>query len=212
MFEVEIKDGIITVNDEVQKLDASAMEVAGVKIKGRNAFGNEEFEEFFTKYLVGMNDYIEIGTLFGASACLAGLNCKGEVHCIDPLNGYYSAGKRDQSTGMLPFPSVVRENWDIFGLDQKRLHIHQHKHPPFPESIKDKRFDVGYIDGDHRFEGCWADWDALKDRVDKFIIFDNYEKEDVKAVVQMAVRTSEWAIQEKQKGFEIYAIVLRRET
>ena len=212
ILEVKIEEGVMTVNEKLPHLEPYMQGVSGVNLKGRAAFGNAEFADFFSRYVEGQGDYIEIGTLFGASACLAGFHCKGEVHCIDPLGGYYGAGRKDKSTGLLPTPEIVIHNWEQCGHDPERLHIHQQINPPFPEELKDKRFDVGFIDGDHTFAGCLADWMALKDRVDKFIIFDNAEKEEVRIVIEMAVRTSVWAVNERQKGHDIYAVALRRET
>ena len=58
--------------------------------------------------------YVEIGTLFGGSACIAGLSgC--EVFCIDPLDGYYSAKhndtlRPDPGTGAVVSEKIVRDN------------------------------------------------------------------------------------------------------
>jgi len=43
----------------------------------------------FRKYLRGCQDYIETGTLFGGSAVEIGQIVSGDVHCVDPLNGYH---------------------------------------------------------------------------------------------------------------------------
>ena len=179
-------------------------------MKGRAAFGSQEFVEMFVRYLSGAGDYIEIGTLFGGSAILAGKYCKGHVYCIDPLDGYYAKGRVDKGTNLLPSPKIVRENWESFGLDLDRLHIYAHKHPPWPEELKNKRFDIGYIDGEHTHEAAMQDWDALKDRVDKYIIFDNTEKRGVMDAFEEAVQHPDWEHVDSAVGIEYAAEVLKK--
>lgn len=181
--------------------------INGIELIGRIALGSGEVEGLFEKYTRGTNDYIEIGTLFGGSAILAGLQCSGKVYCIDPLDGYYGTGNPDSSQ-VLPSVEIVKENWARFGLDPERLVIFPHKHPPFPPELKDKRFDVAYIDGDHTFEGCRADWLALKDRVNKYIIFDNTEKESVRRVFEEAQQQG-WEFAE-EVGDSITTGVIRK--
>lgn len=41
--------------------------------------------------------------------------------------------------------------------------------PMIPE-----KFDLIYIDGDHSYEGTKVDWDASKDKYEKFLLFDDY--------------------------------------
>jgi predicted O-methyltransferase YrrM len=182
--------------------------INGKKITGRFSVSSEGFIDFLSRYIEGTKDYIEIGTLFGGSAIIAGLNCSGKVCCIDPLDGYYGTGKPDDC-GILPTAAIVEENWAKFGLAPERLEIFQHKHPPFPPSLKDKRFDVAYIDGGHKYEETMADWLALKDKVDKYIIFDNTEKEPVSRVFAEAQKSEDWEFVE-EIGTSIKTGVIKR--
>ena len=183
--------------------------INGVELIGRFAVSSEGFIDFLSRYIEGTKDYIEIGTLFGGSAIIAGLNCSGKVYCIDPLDGYYGTGKPDSSCDKLPSEKIVKENWAKFGLAPERLEIFSHKHPPFPPSLQDKRFDVAYIDGGHKYEETMADWLALKDKVNKYIIFDNTEKGSVSSVFTEAQKSEDWEFVEEIGG-SIRTGVLRK--
>lgn len=140
--------------------------------------------------------YVEIGTLFGGSAIVAGkAGC--EVFCIDPLDGYYSAKRDtaehpDPSTGLVPSEKIVRANWDAGGLDPKELHIYKQLHPPWPEEI-DRTFDAGLIDGDHRLSGVMADYNGMADRV-KYLMFHDINKASVRVVYNMALESGDWEV------------------
>ena len=43
-----------------------------------------------------------------------------------------------------------------------------------------RRFDMIYIDGDHHASAVKSDWEGVKDRFDKFVIFDDYRLDDKK--------------------------------
>ena len=121
-------------------------------------------------YVSKGHDYVEIGTMYGASAIIAGRACKGEIHCIDPFGPY------KKNIKPVPSPEIVRQNWESKGLVLERLHIHQQAHPPWPEVIKDRMFDVGLIDGCHEIESVWRDWYGMSPHIKKYILF-----HDVKA-------------------------------
>jgi hypothetical protein len=48
--------------------------------------------------------------------------------------------------------------------------------------LGDQRFDLIYIDGDHRYDAVKSDWEITKDRYDKFILFDDYDNETIKDI------------------------------
>ncbi len=119
-------------------------------IRGRKYWlGTGQAEEkFFIEVCKGLKDYVEIGTMHGGSACAAGSVMTGDIYCIDP---FYKCPADD-----------VRANWVHNGLDPARLHVFQQEHPPWPEELKKKKFDVGYIDGNHEYEYVSRDWEEIK--------------------------------------------------
>ena len=125
--------------------------------------------------------YVEIGTLFGASACVAGLaGC--DVYCIDPLDGYNYRGVPDphDEHNTMPSPIIVQNNWVRQGLDIGRLHLYAKYHPPWPREI-DHRFDVGLIDGNHHTAHAWLDYYGMQSRV-KYLMFHDIHMETVTPV------------------------------
>ena len=101
--------------------------------------------------------YVEIGTMWGGSALVAGLaGC--EVHCIDPW-------QMDAS------PDDVMENWVSAGFDPDKLFLYKQYHPPWPEAIKDRKFDIGLIDGEHTEKQCRLDWEEMKSHISGYILF-----------------------------------------
>ena len=157
--------------------------------KGRIALHTEDAAVLYEVASLGKT-YVEIGTLFGGSACIAGLaGC--EVFCIDPLDGYYSnkhgeSERRDTRTGLVTSPDIVRENWECCGLDPSKLHIYQQMHPPWPEEL-DRTFDVGLIDGDHSLLGVTRDYLGMSNRV-KYLMFHDIKKIAVNLVWNRALK------------------------
>lgn len=43
-------------------------------------------------------------------------------------------------------------------------------------------FDLVYIDGDHRYEAVKNDWECMKDRFSKFVLFDDYDVQEVEHI------------------------------
>ncbi len=161
-------------------------------------------------------DYVEIGTAYGSSAILVALtNPNITVHCIDPMDGMYGVVDAMTPDGIFPTPEILEKNCQEHGIKYgTRVVLHQQKHPPFPEAIKDHRFGVGYVDADHSREGCLADFNGLKDRC-QCLVFDNYEKGSVRWAVKQAVAEG-WEIirqaaepnpESKQRVYRMAAIV-----
>ena len=135
--------------------------------------------------------YVEIGTKWGGSAIVAGLaGC--EVHCIDH---WEYPGRRSHKSS----PATVKENWLGAGLDPDKLFLHVQRHPPWPEAIEDKKFDMGLIDGSHYEEAGRLDWEAMKEHVTGYILFHDYDfiprHDGIKAVFEEAESDPEWELE-----------------
>jgi len=141
----------------LQKLNAKMLD-------GRGAMTRNDPEYLFHIASQGKT-YVEIGTKWGGSAIVAGLaGC--EVHCIDHWD--YPA-RRKRAT-----PEFVRANWENAGLDPTKLHLHVQRHPPWPEAIKDRKFDIGLIDGTHSEDAALKDFEEMRLHVTKFILFHDF--------------------------------------
>lgn len=145
-------------------------------------------------YNAGHGDHLEIGTLFGASAIIAGLTKKkyklrGKIICIDPLNGYYGENKKDTTTGITPKRNIVEKNLLIAGITAELITKNSF---PFPKELETSKFVSTYIDGDHWEDMPTKDWTSAAARTSKYIMFDNYDKKHPAVVA--AVETAEWRI------------------
>ena len=144
--------------EEERMITIEKNKINGKKLKwGGTMFVTEEDYECLYDNAKGYKSYVEIGSMWGSSAIVAGYAVSGEVHCIDPFKG------RAQL-------KHVVDNWEQHH-DIERLTIHKQKNPPFPVSIEARKFDVGLIDGDHDVPAVWKDWFALKDRINHIILF-----------------------------------------
>ena len=115
-------------------------------------------------------NYLEIGVLWGGSLIIAGLSMEGEIWGIDPLEGWYGNGTFDPyvETDVPPSEAVVRRNLHEFGV---KATLFLHEHPPYPQEIEDLPIDVAFIDGNHSSQAALIDWDAVKDRTRRYVIF-----------------------------------------
>ena len=153
--------------------------------------------------MAGGGDHLEIGTLFGGSAIVAalvkqGAGLEGKVYCVDPLDGYYRdmcnyKDNIDPESGIPVSPEIVMQNAKRFGVED-RLAIIPKKSHPFPEELKHKRFITALIDGDHWAEMPWLDWMSVKDKVNKYVMFDNYDDKHpaVMEAAEKAAQDEEW--------------------
>ena len=159
--------------------------------RGRIPLHDGDIETLYEVASLGKT-YVEIGTLFGASACIAGLaGC--DVYCIDPLDGYNIRGVGDpfDVNKNIPSPRTVQENWIRQGLDISKLHIYAHYHPPWPREIN-FAFDVGLIDGNHYAPNVWLDYDGMNGRIQKYLLMHDTHLDGVRSIYESALKTPKW--------------------
>jgi SRSO17 transposase len=152
----------------------------------------------------GDGDHLEIGTLHGGSAILVALIKKtndfsGKVWCIDPLDGYYKGTKYEYPVDLVSKIPVTRErvleNAKKFGV-RDRIKVIASKSVPLPRGLP-KRFASAFIDGDHSGDVPLQDWHNVKDRTDKYVIFDNANQAtnpDVMVAVREAANDPDWEL------------------
>ena len=123
----------------------------------------------------GDGNYLEIGVLHGGSLCSVALLKKALGHkglCVgvDPFDGQYYKRINKVDTRRVPDTlETVQGNVARFELDNVKL-IQARS----PEFEIDLAFNVAYIDGDHSFEGAWADWQKVSQLVSRFVVVHDY--------------------------------------
>jgi len=153
-----------------------------VEIVKRDITGRIADEQNNTLYMLetlimaGGGDHLEIGTLFGGSAIAAALTkqrykLEGDIYCIDPLDGYYGTGVKDQCD-LVPSVEIFMKNLRDFKVEGIVYGVPEKSHP-FPNVLARNTFTTAYIDGDHWGTGPMNDWWNVKDRVKNFVVFDN---------------------------------------
>lgn len=175
------------------------------EILGRFALGNTEAELLgWVVEQSGNGDYLEIGTLFGGSAILAGMvkkerGLEGHVVCLDPLNGYYmGTGEHTNMLDPIARKPITRETLDS-NLQHFSTHditeIIQKNSYPFPAELKNRQFSCSFIDGNHRSNYPTCDWHSVKNITTGYIIFDNCEKKypAVQKACELASSTAGWS-------------------
>lgn len=154
----------------------------------------------------GGGNYLEIGSLFGGTAIVASLvmqdlGLDGEVYAIDPFDGYYVGTKNERGTlvGAKVDPhtrkpvTIERAQANAEKMGAKVNFI---RGKSSAQTVPDIDFSVVFIDGDHWNDGPWKDWLLVKDKCDKFIIFDNCDHTHpaVEAAVRNAWADDEWTL------------------
>lgn len=172
-----------------------------------------------TVMLAGNGNYLEIGVLHGGSLCAVALLKKelgqsGTCYGIDPLDGYYmnyvDVKKRgcevDPITKLPVTLETVQDNIERFGLDN--IEVVRALSHPLPDVVKERKYAVCYIDGDHWGDNPWQDWMNLSPLATHFVVFDNYDNlhPDVIATCDEAAKDSKWELY-KQTGI---TFILRR--
>ena len=78
------------------------------------------------------------------------------------------------------------------GVEDKII-IHPYKHPPWPEATEDYEFTSGFIDGTHTAAAAKKDFEGMRERVTKYIIFHDVDKGRIRRVFEAAME--EWEIE-----------------
>lgn len=144
-------------------------------------------------------DYIELGTRFGYSACVAALAKKmagtpGKVWAVDPLiEGGRPDGQPRVRALACPGPDILANNASACGVEVALIRDVSY---PWPGALEDAKFSVAYIDGDHWGAGPINDWDSLRVRTTGYVAFDNYEDSfpAIKIAVHAAMVASGWRL------------------
>jgi hypothetical protein len=146
-------------------------------------------------------DHVEIGTLWGATAILAGLakvrsKRKGTVYTIDYMRGGYwdygDPGHKNQK----PTARAVVENIRKFDLQGRVIPV---RSPSFPFPLPGVLPVTALIDAGHEYEPCLRDWQSMRPITTKAIAFHDYCKTHpgVMRVVDTVVRKDpEWTLRE----------------
>lgn len=147
-----------------------------MEMEGRLALASEAEAECLAYYAAIPGDYIEIGTLWGGTALIAGLakedsGTLGDVYTIDRMRGGWW-DTQDPIVKRPPTPRDVLANLARYKVAYRTHVIMSESHPwPLPASIEPT---VIFIDGDHSREGCLQDWHNAKTRARYFVLFHDY--------------------------------------
>jgi hypothetical protein len=156
----------------------------GNKFIGKMAVGIKADVDALFFYCSASETYIEIGSAFGASACIAGYAVTGDVYCVD-------AFLYKDVAGIKQTPEVIQSNWALMGHAPERLHIYEHRTPPLPEELQTMQFDVGLIDGGHSEAQARADWECMKDVVTRYMLFHDVKENPLSKPGKVFVEAAE---------------------
>lgn len=132
-------------------------------------------------------EVLEIGTLFatGSAIMFDALSSDFEqthFSLLDPLDGYYNRVNADLLTGKTVDEQTVLRNLKRAGLDAQNFELIRHlsTDPEAQEAVKDRKFDVLIIDGDHSYAGIKTDFEnyAHTVKLGGYIIIDDYGSPD----------------------------------
>lgn len=120
-----------------------------------------ETREDMMKHIVQPGSRIlEVGVFRGGFAKFLRSLDPAKLHLIDPFEGNLCSGNADGvNIEFIDGEEAYREVRDMF-RDDERVHIHRDWSPKALEQFPDDYFHVGYIDGDHTYEGARKDLEA----------------------------------------------------
>ena len=132
-------------------------------------------------------ELLEIGTLFGIGAGAlyrtgARAGQRVRLTLVDPLDGYYSVGLRDSTTGVPVTLDVLSRNLKAMSVTESdvRFVIGKSGDDEVLAEVSDRTYDYVLIDGDHSLEGVAADFTRYGElvRPGGLLVFDDYDTAD----------------------------------
>jgi hypothetical protein len=179
-------------------------------ITGRLAlFSDAEAEALYALVAGQAGDHVEIGTLWGATAVLAGLakvrgKRKGTVYTIDYMRGGFWDHGDPGHQQLKPTPRTVVENLRAFGLQGRVVPV---RAPSFPFPLPGLLPATALIDAGHEYEPCLRDWESLRPITSGAIAFHDYDERHpgVRRVVdEVARKDPHWAWREAVDTLAIF--------
>lgn len=168
---------------------------------------NSEFKKN-TEFLKGqIHTALEIGCFEGLTTnyiCDYLLNDGGRVVCIDPLTDEYLPGHKDNAMFKGQYERFLRNT------KGKPVELIRERSREAHKRVKDLRFNLIYVDGDHTEDGVFMDgvmyWNQLLDTKNNggYMLFDDYEQsEETKRGIDRFLATQEGNYKLIHKGYQV---------
>jgi len=138
--------------------------------------------------------HVEVGCLWGGTAILAALAGAVQIYSIDAMEGGFWSYEGAHYENGLTMKAVI-DNFREFGVSSKITLV---KAPSSPFPILGLRPDTFFIDGDHKYPGCLADWNTAREITKSKILFHDYNNPRNPGVGQVVKRHAfhdqEWCL------------------
>ena len=188
MKEIHIKDKLEEIGMPIEDITLGDFDVIGHYTAYKNRPTNSELYKevgcfFRPNYERGiliyslikkykLKSYLEIGYGRGfSSMCAAKAFAElgeGKIVSVDPIFN----------------EDEIKRISSVFGRDYIKpcSFVHTTSQEYLPSLEED--FDLVYIDGDHRYDAVKHDWEHTKDRFSRFLLFDDYHKDQKQAEIE----------------------------
>lgn len=165
---------------------------------------NREFKAN-TKALPKVMMALEIGCFEGLTTnyiCDNLLQDGGRMICVDPLTDEYLPGHKDNEMFKGQYERFIR-NTSGYPVELVRK-----KSKDAFQDLKDYRFGLIYIDGDHTQDGVFTDavqyWNVLREDGTGYMLFDDYgQSEDTAAGIDRFLETQKGNFELITKGYQV---------
>ena len=142
--------------------------------------------------------HVEIGCLWGGTSILAALAGAKKVYTIDPMaGGYWDKGDPD-SGGKKPSVQAILANFAAFGVAD-RIQAIRSSSRPWP--LIAMQPDTIFIDGDHSYEGCLADWTVATKIAKRAVLVHDVDERHpgvIRVINEHANKTPCWRLAERR--------------